>query len=485
MKLSLYTLLISLSLLLSSKDSSASHGIGGDITYNCLGNGQYEIKLTLLRDCSGIFMPTTPNVLISNSCGYGSPTSVTLSLTNQPVSFSNICLSGPNTCNGGFNFGGERYIYEGTITLPDTCDEWKFSYTVNSRGGAITTTAGSTNDSLYIFSTMNNTNSLCNNSVDFYNTPMGIYFVSYAGYFYQSANDVDGDSLTYELTTPRTGSAPGDTVQYISGYSASNPLQSSTPVTFDSTDGILYFTPSAVENTIFAVLISEYRNGLLIGQVLRDIYLNVTVESYLNLPPVMSGINGDTLHSLSVCAGDSVNFFISSYDSNTTENVDVNYLIYDSMPGSVIVRNFSNTTNYDTTYFTWRPSLTDVRTAPYCFRLLVHDNHCPYTKIDSAIFCLTVLSPADSFCLTNSIYESDEFTFSVFPSPADEGFHLILPSGIVQSAFVIINTLGQPVFSGTANSGNTFFNCSGLPAGIYEVILINAGRKISRRIIIE
>jgi hypothetical protein len=155
------------------------------------------------------------------------------------------------------------------------------------------------------------------------------------------------------------------------------------------------------------------------------------------------------------------------------------------MPGSVIVRNFSNTTNYDTTYFTWRPSLTDVRTAPYCFRLLVHDNHCPYTKIDSAIFCLTVLSPADSFCLVNSIHTSEEPSFILYPSPAHDGFQISLGTGLTQPSYLIVTSLGQPLFTGTLNSRITYFNNSNLPAGVYQVILIDAGRSMSKRIVIE
>jgi len=37
-------------LLLPTK-SNASHIVGGEMTYICLGNNQYEISLTIYRDC--------------------------------------------------------------------------------------------------------------------------------------------------------------------------------------------------------------------------------------------------------------------------------------------------------------------------------------------------------------------------------------------------------------------------------------------------
>ena len=57
-------------LLFGHQEASASHQVGGDLTYTCLGNNQYEITLTLYRDCSGISMPTTEFIDLSSiSCG--------------------------------------------------------------------------------------------------------------------------------------------------------------------------------------------------------------------------------------------------------------------------------------------------------------------------------------------------------------------------------------------------------------------------------
>ncbi|HMG16508.1 MAG TPA: hypothetical protein VK590_13715, partial [Saprospiraceae bacterium] len=50
--LSLYRILsLTLLWLFTSVSLYATHIIGGEITYSCLGNNQYEIKLTVFRDC--------------------------------------------------------------------------------------------------------------------------------------------------------------------------------------------------------------------------------------------------------------------------------------------------------------------------------------------------------------------------------------------------------------------------------------------------
>ncbi len=41
-------------LLLQLQPANASHVLGGEMSYKCLGNGNYEFTVSLFRDCSGI-----------------------------------------------------------------------------------------------------------------------------------------------------------------------------------------------------------------------------------------------------------------------------------------------------------------------------------------------------------------------------------------------------------------------------------------------
>ncbi|MBL0104160.1 MAG: hypothetical protein IPP51_10690 [Bacteroidetes bacterium] len=48
-----YGLLIAL-WMLALPSAKASHSMGSDLTYHCLGGNQYEITLSFYRDCAGI-----------------------------------------------------------------------------------------------------------------------------------------------------------------------------------------------------------------------------------------------------------------------------------------------------------------------------------------------------------------------------------------------------------------------------------------------
>ncbi|NCP46715.1 MAG: hypothetical protein GW818_09935, partial [Flavobacteriales bacterium] len=43
--------------IFSVKQAVASHIVGGVMTYQCLGNNDYQINLTVYRDCNGVGAP--------------------------------------------------------------------------------------------------------------------------------------------------------------------------------------------------------------------------------------------------------------------------------------------------------------------------------------------------------------------------------------------------------------------------------------------
>lgn len=49
-------------LLFPKTDAIASHGLGGEITWTCLANGQFKFRMKFYRDCNGIPAPTNINM---------------------------------------------------------------------------------------------------------------------------------------------------------------------------------------------------------------------------------------------------------------------------------------------------------------------------------------------------------------------------------------------------------------------------------------
>src|SRR5690242_1547418 len=98
-----------------SVQSYATHIMGSDISYRCLGGNNYRIVVTLYRDCSGIPVPNSISVSVQSACGD------TIITCNQDVNLSGaevsqLCPSAISTCHGGALPGVEVYTYIGDIT---------------------------------------------------------------------------------------------------------------------------------------------------------------------------------------------------------------------------------------------------------------------------------------------------------------------------------------------------------------------------------
>jgi PKD repeat protein len=361
--------------------SHASHSMGADLTYQCLGSETYQLTLSFYRDCSGIDAPSSVTIDVqSASCG------INTSITLQPIAgtgqeITPICPTAKTTCNGGSYTGIEEWVYQGTFTLPIQCDDWLFSYSTCCRNAAITTISSPDVESMYVEAHLDNKNVSCNSSPTFSNKPVPFVCLGEIFCFNHGAIDLDGDSLVYSLVTPKTSSTA--IVNYYSGYSANSPLQSSPVLTFNTQTGDFCVTPNIVEVTVMAVLVQEFRNGILIGSVIRDI--QVTIDNCNNENPKVDGINGSGKFDTSVCAGTQLCFVTNSSDADAGQSVSMSWNA--AISGATF--NASGGT-YPSGTFCWTPQSSDASTIPYCFTVEVKDDYCPSNGIQVYSFCITV-----------------------------------------------------------------------------------------------
>jgi gliding motility-associated-like protein len=362
---------------------SATHSMGADLTYQCLGGNTYQITLSFYRDCIGISAPSSVFIDVSsNSC------SEFLSVTLTPIpgtgqDITPICPSQSTTCNGGTFTGIQEWVYTGTITLPTQCSDWVFSYDLCCRNQAITTISSPLSENIYIYSTLNNIAVQCNNSPTFTNKPVPFVCLGQQFCFNHGAFDADGDSLVYSLITPL--SVSGFPVQYLNPYSATQPLNSVPAMTFDSQSGDFCITPQSIEVTVMAVLVEEYRNGVLIGSVERDI--QVTVIQCSNIIPVLTGIDGTNNFSATICADAQFCFDIFSNDPDAGQQLTVTW------DNSIVAGSFNTGgTAHPTGTFCWTPTQNDVSGTPHCFTVTVTDDACPYNGSQVFSYCLTVVN---------------------------------------------------------------------------------------------
>jgi gliding motility-associated-like protein len=123
-----------------------------------------------------------------------------------------------------------------------------------------------------------------------------------------SATDADGDELRYDLVTPLNGfgtisnekpqarPGPYPEVAWQSGYNKDNAVPGNPGLRIDSRTGRLTVRPTQKGLFTFSVRIQEFRNGVKIGEVRRDMQIMVK-ECTLNRPPQItarvSGSNRD------------------------------------------------------------------------------------------------------------------------------------------------------------------------------------------------
>ena len=376
----LFVVVCFIAILFASRNAHASHSMGADLTYHYLGGNRYEITLSFYRDCFGIFPQDSVLLSITSSC-FPDDAIYLHQDSGTGHEITPHCPSAITTCNGGTYTGIQQYIYHGIVTVAGSCSDWTFGYEQCCRNAAITTVNNPDISDMYIYATLNNTITSNNNSPTFSNLPVPFVCLGQQFCYNHGAFDMDGDSLGFSLITPYFSS--GVPITYLNPFTAMNPLTSNPPVIFNPLTGDICMTPTTIEVTVMAVLVKEYRNGVLIGSVERDI--QVTVFNCNNQIPALTGINGSNLFLELTCAGTQTCFNIFSSDSNANQNTTVtwNYAIpsatFTTVPGP-----------RESASFCWTPTQADISSIPHCFTATVHDDNCPMYGSQTYSYCITV-----------------------------------------------------------------------------------------------
>jgi gliding motility-associated-like protein len=394
-------ILILLLLLTANSAVKASHIVGGDIYYDYLGNNQYRFYITVYRDCNstgaqfdnplplGVFL--TQNNQLIQTVNVPAPSSVLL-----PVIFNNPCVVPPN------NICVQRAIYITTVTLPPTPGGYTIVYQRCCRGPAINNLVSPDDTGFTLVATIpgNATNNWVNSSPRFTNYPPLLLCNNDQLVFDHSATDPDGDELVYSLVTPNSGATPNNPapnppppppyfpVQWAGGFNAVNPLGPGASITIDPTTGLLIADPNLIGTFVVGVRVQEYRNGVLIGQTVRDFLFkvfncNITMQAILPTQQQLPGF-------VNFCQGLNVQFVNNSYGGT-------NYAWDFGVPGI--------TTDVSTAF---APSYTYPSPGNYTAMLVVNPG---WPCTDTAYIDITVSNPFDvsftsndSLCILNNSF---------------------------------------------------------------------------------
>ena len=442
----------------------ATHAAGMDISFECIARNStsdfYKITVSFYRDCNNTAAPGSLD--IEYSCANNLFFSETMLLSAGPTYITPTCTQSGTPCSGTSSLVEiEEYKYEKLITL-DHCDDWVFTVCIQNRNNAITTIAQPGNEQLCVQAELNNLN-FCNNSPTFTEYPAPYICVNEPFCYNNGAFDVDGDSLVYSLVTPLGydfGTGTISNVQFLPGYSVANPISGTT--TFDPSSGNLCMTANTTDIGIVAMKISEYRNGVFIGSVIRDI--QIIILPCTTVPPVLSGFNGFPANvtnstslddSLNLCAdfGDTISFTIDA-SIGSSNNKIMSWSGLASTPAATfdIVNNFSNN---PTGTFLWVPQSSDVVNSPFSFNITVQDDACPINNVFSYTYTITLSSSS---------------TFIVNATVTDESCYGYL-DGSIQLTVNGTDSIPQYDWIGPNGYTNPNEDINGLRSGLYNLLI--------------
>lgn len=368
-------------LLAFSRSTYATHAAGAELTYTCLGGNTYRVVASFYRDCAGSNEPNSVTIRYgSASCGYNLSVVAPKAPAPNGTEITMPCAAQPSSCNGGFSTGLRQWVYTAVVTLPAACADWVFSYKVCCRNCSITTIQSpcATGSEIYIESRLNNILAPGNSSPYFTNAPIAIMPVGQPFNYHQAVNDADGDSLSYELITPMTSA--NTTVNFIPPASTQTPLASLTPFFIDQNSGDIRFTPSMLQIGILAVRIREFRNGVEIGSVIRDMQV-YTYNSTNSVPSVVVPFTG----TIRGCAGQQLCFNLDTFDPDSLQQLQVS--VHANIPGATINVIPGSRPQIQ---FCWTPDSQHVRPIPWIITVSVRDDACPVNGIQTVSIPIVV-----------------------------------------------------------------------------------------------
>jgi gliding motility-associated-like protein len=331
-------------LLILAFCADASHYRAGEITYRQLSGRLFRITATTYTDPQSAANQYT-NVL---TIVWGDGTETVVDRTQKDVISSNVQRN-------VYEFNHE-YQSDG-VFLISLSDPNRVANIVNINGGT------SDNTPFYVESLIRVSGVLGNNQSPIMTVPPIVDGCLDFLYMHNpGAYDPDGDSLVYTLTTPKQ--ATGVDVPNYEDPRASDSVR------LNPHTGTLYWAnPIGAGLYNIAIRISEYRNGLLVGYVVRD--MQIRIRDCVNAPPLIADMPNTCVN-----AGDSVQFDISATDINIQLVTIRGYGAPFEVPVSkaVITPNPGQGMANATTRFLWKTDCRHIRYRPYQGTIEAIDN---------------------------------------------------------------------------------------------------------------
>ncbi len=219
-----------------------------------------------------------------------------------------------------------------------------------------------------------------NNSVQLLNAPIDQGCVNRLFIHNPSAFDPDGDSLSFKLVNCR-----GSQGLEIPGYSL--PLASN-DFSIDPINGdLIWDTPVLQGEYNVAFKIEEWRNGIFMGSVTRD--MQILIGACNNNPPVISLENNHCL-----IAGQTLGFEVSATDPDQNKvTLTASGAPLEVQGAATLNPNPATGTPTASAYFNWNTDCRHIQKGPYSVLFKAKDNHPEVSLSAFAVASIKVVAP--------------------------------------------------------------------------------------------
>lgn len=415
----------------------ATHNRAGEITYRHISGLTYEITVNIFSDPNSPAFQRQEIVL-----NYGDNTgldSVRSTNTSPPIAD---------------NIQKRSWVIQHTFPGPGT---YTISVTDPNRNGGVDNIQNSVGVPFYIRSLLrispsgnlrNNSPILLNDPID--NACAGQLFIHNPG-----AVDPDGDSLAYEIS-PSFGSgglqAPGYTFP-----------PSSTPIFVDPVTGDLTMdVPISIGLYNVAILIKEYRNGVLVGNILRDLQIQVFPGCNNSAPEIQA----NSLYCVE--AGNQLGFSLSATDPNQADDVSLTATGEPLLlAGNPAVFNQTVIGNPSSATFIWNTNCDNAREKLYDLSIKAEDNAVQSRNASTNLSSfksigIRVIAPGPENALATPSGNAIQLSWDNIACPNASGFYIYrridssgyvsgncipgIPSGIGYERIATLNDINTTAF---------------------------------------
>ena len=449
----LFTLFLGIALAFSSY---ASHLMGGQISATYLSSdssgSHYVLDIEVYRDILGVPMILNQDVEVYLLDTTVFPPTYSLSFIHT-IAFDTTTGGAMSSLSSVY--GVEIYNFRDTITFPAN-GNYMIKWSNCCRNAAIINMANPSTESASFLTFISVDSSNPNSTPTFLTPPVAYLPVDSIWQYNPLPFDPDGDSIVWSITVPLGAGnpVPVDVLGYgwLSDtllYSHPNGIFSIDPIT-----GQITWNPKMVGNFVASFAIQEYRNGVLIGGMSRDMQF-IVVPDTMNAMPQISNMQTLPTNNLGypyiqIIPGQ--NFQVSLLASDPDINDVVSLAAYGESFGLAVAPsnfNYVSTGNGNEIEgtFSWTPDMSHVRPNPYLVVFRTSDNFFYYDETVQV-----------EVALTTAINDINAFeTMDIYPNPSNNSF--ILPLNLEKSQTItldIYNVLGIKVSSEdlSLSSGN-------------------------------